>query len=250
MKNPIIIGILVLCTHVDCAWNHRLWIVSRFVVDLNEELALCKEFLKADQRNFHCWNYRRHVHELSHHPFEQEIEYSKEKILENFSNYSAFHHRSVYLSELFEQRPEALKPILEQEFSIVESAIFTEPDDQSAWWYLQFLCRFSIISWSSEDKSRFRPEQLLEILLGLLELVHSLLELEQFKSRWAMNSNVYLIDLLLSTNSFLSILKNSDQYAALIQRRREYLQQLIDRDPAHENRYLYLLHKQADLESS
>ena len=45
----------------DGAWYHRLWIIRRFDVDLEQELQLCKTFLLQDQRNFHCWNYRRDV---------------------------------------------------------------------------------------------------------------------------------------------------------------------------------------------
>lgn len=125
-------------------------------MDRESELALCKEFLKlgminlmltfeklfniitlfSDQRNFHCWNYRRFVAAATASPpleesHTTEFEFSFEKINENFSNYSAFHHRSVYIQKLYSPN---VKDILDSEFSIVESAIFTEPDDQSAWW--------------------------------------------------------------------------------------------------------------------
>eukprot|EP01040_Poterioochromonas_malhamensis_P021419 gene21419-25837_t len=81
------------------AWHHRLWIADRFVMDFEGELQLCKEFLRADQRNFHCWNYRRAIHQRSQLPPLHEFEYSTEKIQENFSNYSAFHHRSCFVKE-------------------------------------------------------------------------------------------------------------------------------------------------------
>ena len=47
------------------AWHHRLWIIQNFKVDYNMELNLCRDFLKEDQRNFHCWCYRRYVVEIS-----------------------------------------------------------------------------------------------------------------------------------------------------------------------------------------
>jgi len=46
------------------AWFHRKWTLQRFRPPTNvlrEELGLTEEFLRADERNFHCWNYRRFV---------------------------------------------------------------------------------------------------------------------------------------------------------------------------------------------
>lgn len=42
------------------AWAHRAWVVERYLprVDVAGELALCGQLLDADERNFHCWNYR------------------------------------------------------------------------------------------------------------------------------------------------------------------------------------------------
>ncbi len=46
------------------AWFHRKWILQTFrphVHVLQQELGLTSQFLKLDERNFHCWNYRRFV---------------------------------------------------------------------------------------------------------------------------------------------------------------------------------------------
>lgn len=115
------------------AWHHRQWILTRIIPDLEAELDLCQQFLKADQRNFHCWNYRRYLVSIGGVRSDSEIEFSTLKIEENFSNYSAFHHRSVYIRQFEVAVPE----LIEQEMSIVESAIFTDPFDQSAFWYYQ-----------------------------------------------------------------------------------------------------------------
>jgi hypothetical protein len=72
---------------------------------------------------------------------ETELEFTKKKIEENFSNYSAFHQRSALLKL-------AGRGVIEElanELSTVENAVFTEPDDQSAWWYHQFL-----LNWAKE----------------------------------------------------------------------------------------------------
>ena len=49
-------------------WFHRKWCLSKQVDTiqdknrlLQKELDLCAQFLKLDERNFHCWNYRRFV---------------------------------------------------------------------------------------------------------------------------------------------------------------------------------------------
>jgi geranylgeranyl transferase type-2 subunit alpha len=121
------------------AWYHRQWILDRIHIDVQSELDLCQEYLKADQRNFHCWKYRRYLVEIGGISNESEFEFSTFKIEENFSNYSAFHHRSVYIRALSAPVPE----LIDQEMTIVENAIFTDPFDQSAFWYYQviiFIC--------------------------------------------------------------------------------------------------------------
>ena len=80
---------------------------------------------------------------------QQEYNYSTEKILENFSNYSAFHHRTQYILPLLFPStsptsllgadvrgagPDLNGTLLAAEFELVENAVFTEPDDQSAWY--------------------------------------------------------------------------------------------------------------------
>ena len=99
-------------------------------------------FLKEDQRNFHCWNYRRFIVTLGNIKPDLEYEFSNEKIKENFSNYSAFHHRSVYIVLIIKNNNynlDIMKDLVNEEIDIITNAIFTEPDDQSSWWYLLFL---------------------------------------------------------------------------------------------------------------
>jgi geranylgeranyl transferase type-2 subunit alpha len=70
-----------------------------------------------------------------------ELDFTKKKIEENFSNYSAFHQRSA----LLKLAGRSVVQELANELSTVENAVFTEPDDQSAWWYHQFL-----LNWAKE----------------------------------------------------------------------------------------------------
>lgn len=195
-----------------------MWIADRFVMDYEQELNLCEQFLREDQRNFHCWNYRRDIHLRSGLPNSQEFDFTTKKIQENFSNYSAFHQRSKYLQ--FTVVEGDLNAVLEGELSLVENAIFTEPDDQSGWWYQQFL-----FTWFQHQLPADNAALVIMASKQII-LVESLLELEP-NSRWAMNSLIFLMD----------ISKSADYKA----RRNELLTKLKEVDPIHTNRYNYLL---------
>jgi hypothetical protein len=239
--------------YIDGAWYHRLWIVNHFHINFDEELALCKEFLKADQRNFHCWNYRRALHQRSGTTYESEMAYSTEKIYENFSNYSAFHHRSAYLPTLIDDSVKSgsssLEEIIEAELSLVENAIFTEPDDQSAWWYQQYLCTFTMkrISTAAQQENYSQAdltEWMTNLFLKQMTISESLLEIEH-SSRWAMNSIVFLIDCLLSVEARKNKRERGmlTEKEALKELRKRMLTNLSEIDPIHINRYKYLLGK-------
>ena len=79
------------------AWHHRLWIVRRRPALAKDELALCAEFLKLDERNFHCWNYYRHVRSKMPPDPQSELDFTTRLIQRNFSNASAWHQRSKVL---------------------------------------------------------------------------------------------------------------------------------------------------------
>lgn len=70
------------------AWFQRQWVIDRGLGDLPKEIALCDKLLELDERNFHCWNYRRHVCHLAGVSREDELAFSTRKIEQNFSNYS------------------------------------------------------------------------------------------------------------------------------------------------------------------
>lgn len=225
----------LLHTYIDGAWHHRLWIADRFVMDFESELQLCKEFLRADQRNFHCWNYRRAIHQRSSIPPQSEFNYSTEKIQENFSNYSAFHHRSCYLKDAGMD----IEALIEQECSVMENAIFTEPDDQSAWWYQQFLFTWLLAKYSQLGVNLQTYIQSLEHHIGT---VQSLLEIEP-GSRWAMNSLVFLVDTFDKVKGVYPAGNYVMDQTELHQIRRSSLEQLCIIDPNHRNRYEYMLLK-------
>ncbi|GAU23657.1 hypothetical protein TSUD_304320 [Trifolium subterraneum] len=120
------------------AWHHRKWVLSKGHSSIDHEMRLLNGFQKADPRNFHAWNYRRFVTDLMKRSDEDELKYTEEVIGENFSNYSAWHNRSAILSNLLKRKAEGFshkEKVLQEEYEHVRNAIFTDPDDQSGWFY-------------------------------------------------------------------------------------------------------------------
>ncbi|KAI3891603.1 hypothetical protein MKW92_033745 [Papaver armeniacum] len=93
------------------AWHHRKWILNKGLSSFDHKFNLLSKFQEVDSRNFHAWNYRRFVVALRNVPEEEELKYTTEMIDRNISNYSAWHNRSH----------------------------FSDPDDQSGWFYYFWL---------------------------------------------------------------------------------------------------------------
>ncbi|GAB1610385.1 geranylgeranyl transferase type-2 subunit alpha-like, partial [Argonauta hians] len=142
-------------------WDHRIFIQNNVPrPNWSRELELCNKFLEYDERNFHCWDYRRFVVQQSANTttttnttntntaaqpcitLQDEFDFTTTKISSNFSNYSSWHYRSKLLPQLRPDPTQAAgteEEALLQEFDIVQNAIFTDPDDQSAWFYHRWL---------------------------------------------------------------------------------------------------------------
>lgn len=127
-------------------WHHRLWIVTRLMdnPDLQGELDLCSEALNYDSRNFHSWNYRKEIVKLAKISLEKEIEFTSEKIRQNFSNFSSWYLRSCLLTQASAQGEIDMENLWDKEYSLVENAIFTDPTDQSAWFYHKWLSSINL----------------------------------------------------------------------------------------------------------
>ncbi|KIM52143.1 hypothetical protein SCLCIDRAFT_18266 [Scleroderma citrinum Foug A] len=152
-------------------WNHRRWCLQNIpdgpLVDgqpsrqwmtasWDKELAVVEKMLNTDPRNFMAWGYRRYV--LASMPVQRrdtaELEYTSRKISATFSNFK---------------------------FELVYNAIYTDPEDQSAWIYHRWL----IGSGNNEDQLR-REIAVIEELLS-----------EQPNSKWSIDSLVYYNKVLL-----------------------------------------------------
>ncbi|XP_049301411.1 geranylgeranyl transferase type-2 subunit alpha [Anopheles funestus] len=146
------LGFTEMCLMVNpksyCAWHHRCWVLENAPkADWQKEVELCTKYLKLDERNFHCWDYRRYVVEKAGVTPEKEFTFCTEKIEKNFSNYSSWHYRSKLLPVLYPNADEPSRPIseekLKEELELVLTAAFTDPNDSSAWFYQRWLLGYS-----------------------------------------------------------------------------------------------------------
>uniref|UniRef100_A0A8C5LJW8 Geranylgeranyl transferase type-2 subunit alpha n=1 Tax=Leptobrachium leishanense TaxID=445787 RepID=A0A8C5LJW8_9ANUR len=124
-------------------WYHRCWVMKHISEpDWTRELALCNRFLEIDERNFHCWDYRRFVTPSSLVSLTDELELTNNLITKNFSNYSSWHYRSKLLPQIHPD-PLRLGRVTEEalltELELVQNAFFTDPSDQSSWFYHRWL---------------------------------------------------------------------------------------------------------------
>ncbi|EED91471.1 RAB geranylgeranyl transferase [Thalassiosira pseudonana CCMP1335] len=190
------------------SWFHRKW--SIYFTDANtmlrSELDLCAQFLQMDERNFHCWNYRRFVVALLAELEElvtNEWDFTTSKIQDNFSNGSAFHYRSKLLSLILEtrldtssslkERHDGIQSMAREEWEhILMDAVFTEPDDQTPWWYHRF-----VVAWATPPidlKNNLAEDEYQEIVEEyedlLFEMRGSLQELLEVEKENEMSGNV------------------------------------------------------------
>lgn len=149
-------------------WYHRRWCIGRYFSQdkqfLADELQLCDRLLEVDGRNFHGWNHRRFIVGLLDSA-EFELLFTEKLLFRNFSNYSAWHNRSMLLESEFKREggAEAILISLEKEISLVRKAYYTEPSDQSAWMYL--LWCYQQVALAGSDLNVFGERQHLEGLL-------------------------------------------------------------------------------------
>jgi geranylgeranyl transferase type-2 subunit alpha len=139
-------------------WNYRSFLLNLAIARLpvqtarqiwTSELALTSKMLTKDRRNFHAWGYRRRiVHTLESAELEgtsmaeSEFEYTTKMINMDLSNFSAWHSRALLVPRILDERgadDDARTRLLEQELALVREGLNVGPEDQSLWYYHQFL---------------------------------------------------------------------------------------------------------------
>ncbi|GAA5891157.1 hypothetical protein JCM8208_002520 [Rhodotorula glutinis] len=192
---------------VYCVWEHRKWVLETMPdADWGFEFKMVEMYLEKDARNFHSWDYRRYLvssiqsiaspspspsslprprtKPLPEPTTSSELAFTTRKISANFSNFSAWHYRTKLLQKLWDERgwaadaQERLDKI-DEEFELVKQAIWSDPNDQSAWLYHRWLVGDGTVS----------------IVRREIEGIEELLE-EEPDSRWCLDSLVHYKRLL------------------------------------------------------
>lgn len=121
-------------------WNYRRYILLQLAVPKDFKLppgvAPFPQSLHESQELSPLL--KQHQLSLAH----REIKYTLSKIESNFSNFSAWHQRSLILPGIWaaeEMDEEARRKARDEEFELVRQAMFVDPDDQSVWTYHQWL---------------------------------------------------------------------------------------------------------------
>lgn len=138
-------------------WQHRIWILAQMPkTEYENELKLCDHLLSLDERNFHCWDYRKYISDIAGTCPKNDLAFTTEKIKSNFSNFSAWHLRNkifcqalgdveksstVEVDKSLGPHDESCNIIAQwkNEYQMVLNALFTDPTDQSPWLYHRWL---------------------------------------------------------------------------------------------------------------
>ncbi|GAA5940652.1 Rab geranylgeranyltransferase BET4 [Sporobolomyces koalae] len=228
-------------------WEHRKWVLETMPdADWALEIKIVEMFLEKDGPTVHSWDYRRYLIEsiqsirnrqedsvrtkpLPNPTTESELNFTTRKISSNFSNFSAWHYRTKLLAKLWHEKGwdedhQDRRNRIDQEFDLVKQAIWSDPNDQSAWLYHRWLVGTGSIALVRRE------------IAGIEELLE-----EEPDSRWCLDSLVHYKRLLVQ---LLSAEKGQDGEAGpraeqerLRLECKEMLDRLIQVDPMRANRY-------------
>ncbi|KAL6054709.1 Rab geranylgeranyltransferase [Balamuthia mandrillaris] len=222
------------------------------------ELKLCAKFLKADARNFHCWNYRRFVLEHAQTSEQEELEFTEMQIsdsasvffgvkggggMNSISNYSAYHQRSLVigkkLARIAKESPkenlvQTVMDTLQTEFDLVSPAMVMH-DGESPWLYHRWL--ISQVPTSEKVAILEREVELCDEILSSDEEIAT----TAAPAKWPLLSKVMLLEELRTL-----LLANNPTEGATFEREKdikEGLETLQVVDPFRKQFYLHMLHR-------
>ena len=212
---------------------HQVWF---------DELQLVGKMLHVDSRNFHAWTYRRTVCQnlermlatapegakvpegLGSSLTESEFQYTTKMIQTNLSNFSAWHHRSQLIPRLLNERGAdsgQRRKLLDDELSLICTAVNTDPFDQSIWYYQRYLMSTLLpecprgdciaLDLTNHDRQKYYAQE--------IEYIREILE-DESDCKWIYESLLYLARCYLDVDAGTTIFTTMDLQAWLGQLRR------------------------------
>lgn len=180
---------------------------------------------------------------------ENELAYALRKIESNFSNFSAWHQRTQLLPHVWAAKQLSVDQMhvhVDAEFERVKHAMYTDPSDQSVWFYHRWLVDITLAEQTpQQDREQHcitsHRQRKINVLHSEIGVIEELFELEP-DSKWCAISLAHYNTLLATlyqgqtdTNAEHAIAQQASAKA------KRLLQQLIELDPDREHRYRDLL---------
>lgn len=218
-------------------WSYRVWIIKNYPYSplkiWKSELEIVNRLLDLDARNYHGWHYRRIVvsaiEEIEKSSQDApELFYATEIINKNISNYSAWHQRVQLITRMF-QSNEIIKKkeFLLKEVDYFTNAMFTDAEDQSIWFYINWFIKYSFVL------NTLGKDDYLKMLSTLQSNINTIndddLDFSGKENNWCLKLLIVIHKIRVELGE--PVEEPLD----------EYLHKLIEADPLRKNRYLYLL---------
>ncbi|KAJ2683452.1 Rab geranylgeranyltransferase [Coemansia spiralis] len=205
-------------------WNHRVWTLNSMPqADWQRELALVARLLELDARNFHGWDYRRFVVSHMDDMDVAEFAFTTEQINRDCANHSAWHNRSKLLPGVLAKSGNVAEMLVTEQ-SLVLNAIYTDPDDQNAWLYHEWL-----VSIQTSDEDRLR------MLRDKVAAIRELLELEDGDDAGSKRPLIELVDALAAIDKLEAVAEEERRECL------DTLHRLKSIDGGHAGRYTDML---------
>lgn len=162
----------------------------------------------------HCWAYYLWILEQGKISKESDLTFVTSQINANFSNYSAWHHRSVIFSTYSSNE---IISNAKSEFEWLLNAFFTDPSDQSAWIYYRWLLNICNKSFNELEKKN----EWIELVKEQFEMINELNEMQE-NEKWVMFTLIELHQ----------VVKENEKDCELLDKKKieEYLKKLEEID--------------------
>ncbi|CDU25748.1 related to Rab geranylgeranyltransferase alpha subunit [Sporisorium scitamineum] len=172
---------------------------------------------------------------------QKELAYALKKIESNFSNFSAWHQRTKLLPHVWAAKqlnPAQIDTQVDTELELVKQAMYTDPSDQSVWFYHRWLIELLLQPQGGKGERGKRKKAVLREEIGVIE---ELFELEP-ESKWCASSLAHYCTVLAGLYAEDAEVEGKEEAMG---KAKGLLLKLVELDPDREQRYRDLLEGKA-----